>query len=949
MPSNIFDNIHSPVSYDADIDRGWRPISEKSDEPIKVIFQLLQRVYWDAVKDEMANAILAFDDYKTFVPGGLPDLKEGELESGYLRELLDLWDPIGLPEDIKDNVCRSVFDKVKERQKVSQDEIVARALLQACGFCDYDYVQEYRRPTIPSLGPAPQGISNPLEQRFRGIYEAIQCSECRFCIRSFHFYECCKGCSDYPVNRNHIKTVQDPKSPLDFQHRYLDSIYPVPYRLCCNCIETSSHQRDHLKIAYRFKKSGETEVKTFSQELDVLEDHIKGQNLLSFGNAFLDHISSSGLRRSRMSARRLFPAGNAHCALMFGPLLIENGMTIHPGGALISTRTLPSLGRHSPREVKEYLRPDYYRIIQGCDVFCADIYSVSPDRRVYEATKRAKERRFLCSRKQLSGGLFTNYNHSRPGWKIAEDTIVELFLNVAAVWTAAKSPMGREEDNRGLLQNCAVELTETMKSFLSEEIDLHLFLLAQKLGKTQKLAYSRMSSNCQDFCNGLLEYDSYTHPIFNSIYPFIPVCLSPEIQQEPDDRSLSYLQSFVRPLQYPIPGSSKRAMLGSAVTMYSSYAQNDADMIDHVYGVRFGVDHDDGFSLGFSIHGEKGRGDPYLLKDEEMSCSDRFASTYSSERVGPVLSCSITDHLLDCPVDNLSILSTHLHRQKKYYIDPESQEFLVNLPPAAWVTNRLQVLRRLKLLHDFLAEIAAQFQECCRLVIAGLGVGIVDVKTLRKSWKPQGAVFSRAWHMDKRDGNMLYFAPDIDFGSGEMNNWKAVGFLTFGTTFMQTHRQLIGSDELVMTRLKAVKSRLVSQLAGKEVTWTPWEACTCDSCKLHGLRLKCHRLDFIASANQACLESGEEPAVKPGNPDYIAPREIERLIRHRGSWDSVVKSREYTFKSEEEYYDKVGPGWISTYLLCLRIIFGAENANEQFLRWRLDEYAKLANDERSKA
>ncbi|KAL4966071.1 uncharacterized protein BDV14DRAFT_48110 [Aspergillus stella-maris] len=150
MPSNIFDDIHSPTSYDADIDKGWRAISEKGDRPIKVIFQLLQRVYWDSVRDEMANAILAFDDYKTFVSEGQEDLEEGELDSSYLRELLDLWDPIGLSEDMKDNIARSVFDEVKgevdiqvspwachqwiqDRQKVSQDEIIARALLQACG------------------------------------------------------------------------------------------------------------------------------------------------------------------------------------------------------------------------------------------------------------------------------------------------------------------------------------------------------------------------------------------------------------------------------------------------------------------------------------------------------------------------------------------------------------------------------------------------------------------------------------------------------------------------------------------------------------------------------------------------------------------------------------------------------------------------------------------------
>ncbi|KAL4784431.1 hypothetical protein BJX76DRAFT_367631 [Aspergillus varians] len=158
MPSNIFDDLQSPVSYDADFDRGWRLVSEKKNDAVAYLYQLLQRVYWEAVEDEIANAILAFDDYKTFVPGGLPDLEDGALESEYLRELLDLWDPIGLPEEIKNNVCGSVFDEVRERQKIHQDELIARAFLQACGLTDYDYVQEYRRPTFPSLGPAPQGM-----------------------------------------------------------------------------------------------------------------------------------------------------------------------------------------------------------------------------------------------------------------------------------------------------------------------------------------------------------------------------------------------------------------------------------------------------------------------------------------------------------------------------------------------------------------------------------------------------------------------------------------------------------------------------------------------------------------------------------------------------------------------------------------------------------------------
>ncbi|KAL2793997.1 hypothetical protein BJX66DRAFT_215854 [Aspergillus keveii] len=660
---------------------------------------------------------------------------------------------------------------------------------------------------------------------------------------------------------------------------------------------------------------------------------------MSFGNAFIDHITAGGLRRS-MNARRLFPAGNAHCALMFGPLLIENGMTIHPGGALISTRSLPTLARHSSRDVLEYLRPENYKTIQGCDVFCSQVYSVSPKRQVYEAMKKARERRFLCSRKQLSAGLFTDYNSS-PQWKAGEALVIDQFLRAAEVWRTKKSPVVNDEMNRATLRERARQLTNLMQSCFEDVVNPSLYLLASKLGKTQKLAYSRMGNNCQDFCNGLLDYDSYYHPMFRTMYPFIPVSLSLDVEREPDERCLSYLQSFVKPLQYPIPGfRSQRAMIGSAVTMYSSYAQNDADLIDHVYSVRFGRDRENGYSLGFGFSKPLG-GDPYLLKDEEMSCSDRFAAAHLPGSSGGKR-CTLADHVLDCPVDNLSILQTHLHRNVKYYID-ENGEFLTDLGPSAWIMNRLQILRRLSLSNDFMAEIASHFQELCRLVLPN--VGTLNVKTLQKIWRPGDTIFSRAFHMDKRDGNKLYYAPDIDFGEGEMDNWRAIRFLTFGTTFTQTHRQVMGGDELFMTRLKTMKSLIVSRLAGKEETWSPWKMCTCNECKINTLSIMCRRLDCNAIDNDEALQRRETSVIRLGHPDYVSSRELLGLVNNREYWKDALQSHRPSYDYQEEYAANSGREWISTYLLCLRIIYGAENANPEMLRWRLEEYGRLERGE----
>lgn len=155
------------------------------------------------------------------------------------------------------------------------------------------------------------------------------------------------------------------------------------------------------------------------------------------------------------------------------------------------------------------------------------------------------------------------------------------------------------------------------------------------------------------FCNGLV----VSSTPFDVIYPFLSVSLDLDIEKEPDEDCLSYLQSFIQPLQYPILGfKNRRAMLGSAINLYSASAQNDADLINHVWSVRFGRDHDGlGSSyFGFSSGGDSD-GDPYLLKDEEMSCSDRFAAQMLAGR-GQSKRCTLADHLLDCPVDNLSVL-----------------------------------------------------------------------------------------------------------------------------------------------------------------------------------------------------------------------------------------------------------------------------------------------------
>jgi hypothetical protein len=466
-----------------------------------------------------------------------------------------------------------------------------------------------------------------------------------------------------------------------------------------------------------------------------------------------------------------------------------------------------------------------------------------------------------------------------------------------------------------------------MQFFFQEEIQMHLFLFAQKLGKTQKLAYSRMSNNCQDFCNGLVTYkEVFLYPTFGTMYPFLPVSLSLDIEKEPDDLCLSYLQSFVKPLQYPIPGfRSRRAMIGSAVTCYSGSAQNDADLIDHVWSLRFGEDQK-GFSLGFMAGLGQKIGDPYLLKDEEMSCSDRFAARMLP---GQSKGCTLADHLLDCPVDNLSVLQTHLLRAQKYYYDTKG-EFLSS--QVDWVTNRLEILDRLRILNDFLAEIALQFQNSCKEV---LSPGCT-VKAVQKVWQPVDTLFSRAYHGDRRVGGYLRPAPDIDFGSGKMNNWKAVGLITLGFPLFETHRQMLDGAELFATRLKTLASLLRARLAGKDEVWSPWKWCTLSDCKVYRLVHVCSRID--SNFRSFVRSDGTKPVIQPGHPDYVSPLEVADALKHEEFWKDAVIECGYALDDEVGRHDEFGLTRESTLLLCLKCILGS--GSPQDVRDRL-EYYKL--------
>ena len=289
-------------------------------------------------------------------------------------------------------------------------------------------------------------------------------------------------------------------------------------------------------------------------------------------------------RLNRTSSRHFFPAGNTHCAVMFGPLLIENGVIRNPGGALLSRRSIPNFTTSTSSDLKEFLAqlPDW-KLHNGEEVVHNTIFSVSPDRRLYNATKPVHERCFMSSRKQVSGGLFTGFCNRFIN---DEENILRTFMESAELWKLTKAQDATQGEHRAILTELASRVTGLMKLAFEFEINKFLLCFASRLHKLSKLQYNRISNNCQDFYNAMILNGDKWDILFKYSYPLVPA----DRDHEVDDIQLRYMMNFAGRMIHPMKDTPFVNPLDSSIQLYDSFGQNDADLIDHITSVRLIVD-----------------------------------------------------------------------------------------------------------------------------------------------------------------------------------------------------------------------------------------------------------------------------------------------------------------------------------------------------------------------
>ncbi|KAK4448544.1 hypothetical protein QBC34DRAFT_426297 [Podospora aff. communis PSN243] len=689
-------------------------------------------MYWDGVAREVASALVAFAEICQLHPAGLPEetVPTRELVSARLPKLQSPWDPtIGREIQEQGNIRFGPLTIRRSRRGVDNLDprrvrARARALLQATGLLDVDIASEYRDPVLSCLAPPPQVHVLP------HVLVARQCSECRWPIRSYHFYECAEGCTD-PKGCTSDQILTDADA---------DALPALP----------------GLPAQYRAAREAPSRGGGgFARQLDAWEDGARRQTSQGLSVRALNSAATAALQKgSHPLSRRVFPDGNTHATLMFGPLLIENGAG---EGVRIALRSPPALGIKTAHEMDRYLARDADLVVVADtdgtehEVVTSVEYKLAENRTLFTRRKSKLRRRLVRCEKQIAGGLFTGHNDA---WVEREDNIVRCFLARAEDWRAVtKSRRLTEKQRLEKLHAFAAEICDTITGRLR----------APRRPLPRYLNCNPLRNNCQKFCNNMVFRSDEDSIYFHRQFPFMMPVMRREHAMRP--KLPAHLMGFACDAPHGAVSMANRGIeqlgqLQSSMQLHGCVAHNPADAIDHAASVRYKADTA-GRSVWASPSNTNICHDDILLKAPNTTCPTEPPGTGRR-------ACTFADHLLDCPFDNLCVLTLHAHRDMRYYAAAPSQDRdgavqqgrqLTSATAGErreWLANRLRVLHRTYALNAFLAQIARQYDVISRRSLPADPEWIPQ-QLAHMLWEPgSGAEHGRAWWYQKASGPSVY-------------------------------------------------------------------------------------------------------------------------------------------------------------------------------------------------
>ena len=272
-------------------------------------------------------------------------------------------------------------------------------------------------------------------------------------------------------------------------------------------------------------------------------------------------------------------------------------------------------------------------------------------------------RRFLASTKQVYGGLFSGYRTEK---REEEHAVVDVLVHVSESFKF--EPLKAVHVNYRKLHAAAAIVLRRLQVLIGHEVNGHLERFAARLlDRKTVLRWNVRSNSCQDFTNSLLRDG------FDGLYP----------QPNPDATAIkrglteevcpwsSYLFTFKRNIDSPTHWSNN-TQFRSIIWQFYDFSRDNLDLIEFTEHEveRIGASECTSWQM--------------LLQQSTLLSLDLAEGDKAPKS-------NLADALWELPRDTLSLLQTHLLRQRERYSSPQGYA----LTKDEWILNRLNVLQQL--------------------------------------------------------------------------------------------------------------------------------------------------------------------------------------------------------------------------------------------------------------
>ncbi|KAF2439509.1 hypothetical protein P171DRAFT_436152 [Karstenula rhodostoma CBS 690.94] len=680
----------------------------------------LQSIYWKGVGREVCEAALAYRKIEQEYPDLSPyEKRDGnsDFSGANFKNICSLLTPWtgGADGFDSDELHRRATDKAKEHLEIDVQRRRARYLLQAIGLLDIDAVHDSMNDT--TIGrhnhhPLGEKIETPDGACF---FREMVCLRCKWSLRGTFYYECKQGCFSENGHTGDEPYVENQKGSVVVRYNIAEELqqqlFQPPNRRCPACIvsvkEFASCERKHYKKIYpKEKAKGQA----------AFESRLRGrefQKPTSQGGSYEPTLK-------RVIPQILSPswyaqAGPLHFALMFGPLMIENGVPHSLGGALISCRPVPSLQFQAPN--MQYISTEEDAEADSRDdTLVAYVFNdeASDARLIKTCYRRKSDRRFLGYAKKVVGGAFSGHDEIFAG---KEEKIIDQFLAATNSLPERLDPnvAAPVRHHRTKLAKLVEPVIGIIKETYSRQVDIYLQHFAQVLKNINtRLKWELKTNNCQHFNTKLLK-----GLLIDRVVP-LGFFKDEAVRNNNNWQSPRYCISFGPRMDTAL--ALLRPQRRSIVWNFYHEKRDYCDIIE--------------FGEGFRTKSSPIPTDTWEVLD---GIDDKEAQKVS-----------LADALWSVPRDAISILQTHLHRSAPRYSTMEGKA----LSESEWYSNRLRVYYQLdvflSLSGGLVRALSEQAAEKQNLIPEAFMINTIEFNILHASEK--------IWHPSSRYHDLYYIS-----------------------------------------------------------------------------------------------------------------------------------------------------------------------------------------------